>query len=1062
MECPACHVANPEANRFCMGCGSALERSCASCGASAPPEARFCGACGTALESPGPVGGGGAPAGGAEKLAPTIPEPLAQKIRETRGRIEGERRQVTVLFCDLTESTRIAEKLGPEIYRDLLGDYLERASGSVHRYEGVINQLAGDGFMAIFGAPIAHDDDAARACRAALAIQTEMRGLARDWRERLGEDLAARIGINTGLAIVGSIGSDLRMDYSAIGDTTNVASRIEAAAPAGQALVSAATRKLVAHHFETEEFATEAFKGKSEKVTVYRLVREVPRSERRHQALRSGLAPHLGRQTELALLRERFEEARAGQGQVLFLGGEAGIGKSRLIHEFRRQLEPGAFAWLEGQCVSYGSRVAHWPVADLLRGFFEVEESDSASLVAEKVQRRCREIGGPVKDAEPFFRDLLGIEPGDERLSRMSELLKSGHIFESIRNLLHTLAREHPVILLVEDVHWVDPSSEVLLRRLFDTVATARALVLVTHRPEYAWPHAERSFFGRLQLRGLAPAQVAQLAGSVLSQDVLPESVARVVAERSDGNPFFVEEVTKSLSERGLLEGVVDPGELWKEVPSTVQEVILARIDRLDDAAKRTLQMAAVIGREFTVRVLERIAEQRSEAPVLDELSGLELIYEKATYPELAYMFKHALTHDVAYGTLLESQRRALHDTVARLIEELYADRLPEFYETLALQYRRAERPERAAHYALLAAERAARHLAPEAEDGFRQAAEWSSGREECLEIAVRAQLGLGDQLIRRGAIDAANAAFEAAHRAAEEPGTRHQIRNKIVERRFVEREGVRIAFYIHGEGRDAPDTVPFVVLHPAVQGSFAFQDLAQRLCQEHTVIYLDPRGIGASDDPGGEWSFADRVEDALAVLHALPYPRYVLNGDSDGVPMVLQVREAIPERVDRLVLFGFPDVGVLAPGSSGEAIGRAEAGIASLFFEPELHTALENFFRVMGDEPGMAVWSERVLANWEKCFTSASFRAFVREAVSFDLRPLLARVDVPTLVVAAERDAIPVASVRALAEQIRGARYALIEGVSHFAPFTATETFAEIVRSFLHGGDLPREVWRP
>jgi class 3 adenylate cyclase/pimeloyl-ACP methyl ester carboxylesterase len=1042
-----------------MGCGGVLGRSCPSCGAGAPAEANFCGACGTRLGEPPRR----AEPAFEETLSRYIPEALARKIRETRGRIEGERRQVTVLFCDLAESTRITEELGPEVYRELLDDYLERTSGCIHRYEGVINQLAGDGFMAIFGAPIAHDDDAARACRAALDIQAEMRLLSRAWHERAGQHLAARIGINTGLAIVGSVGSDLRMDYSAVGDTTNVASRIEAYAQAGQALISAATRKLVAHLFETEEVATEAFRGKSERITVFRLLREVPRAARRHQALRGGLAPHLGRHTELALLRERFEDARDGRGQVVFIAGEAGIGKSRLIYEFRRQLEPGRHVWLEGQCVSYGSQISHLPIADLLRGFFEVEESDSATAVVEKIQRRCAEMGGPAKAGEPFFRDLLAVDPGDARLERMNELMKAGHVFESVRDVLHVLARERTVILLVEDVHWIDASSEQLFRRLFDTIAAARILVLVTHRSEYAWPHAERSWFGRVRLRGLGPRQVAQLASSMLGRDALPEPVVRIIAERSDGNPFFVEEVAKSLAERGLLEGDVDPESLRKEVPSTVQEVLLARIDRLDEEAKRTLQVAAVIGREFTVRVLERIAEQRAAgAPVLEELRGLEFIYEKATYPELAYMFKHALTHEVAYGALLESRRRTLHATVAQLIEELYADRLPEFYETLALQWQGAKRPECAAHYALLAAERAARHLAPEAEHGFRQAAAWSSGRDDCREIFVRAQLGLGDQSIRRGKIDAANHAFETALEAAGDVETRRHIRNKIVERRFCTRGGVRLAYYVHGEGthENPAETVPLVFLHPFIQGSFSFQDLAQKLCQERTVVYMDPRGAGASDDPGGAWNFDERVEDAIAVLRDLPYARFALNGDSEGVSMALRIYEAMPERVEALVLFGFPAVGLFAPDNPFPARERVREQMEALLFRADHRTMLENFFRLVGNEPGLSAWVEVIIPAWEQSVNEALFKAFLREALSFDLRPYLRKVRVPTLVIAAGKDVFDQSSVRHIADDIEGARFALIENVSHFAPWTARAVFADIVGTFLRTGDLPKERW--
>jgi pimeloyl-ACP methyl ester carboxylesterase len=926
----------------------------------------------------------------------------------------------------------------------------------------VIAQFAGDGFMAIFGAPIAHDDDAARACRAALGIQAELRVLSREWQERHGQRIEGRIGLNTGLAIVGSVGSDLRMEYSAIGDTTNVASRIEAFAPPGEIFVSETTRKLVAHEFETEEVASEAFKGKSETTTVFRLLRAVSRSERRHQALRAGLSRYVGRGTELSLLGARLEEAAGGSGQVVFLAGEAGIGKSRLVHEFRRRLDEDTH-WLEGQCVSYGVSISHLPIADLLRGFFEIDEADSAERIVEKVSERCARLGGPVKDGEPFYRDLLGVDPGDERLARMEERLKSGHFFESVRNLVHALAQENPVVLLLEDVHWIDASSEQLLRRLFDTLAGARVLVIATHRSEYRWPHGERSYFARVQLRGLGEELVDELARSVLARDRIPRELKRIIAQRSDGNPFFIEEVVKSLDERGLLDGQDADEGVWDQVPATVQEVLLARIDRLHEEAKRTLQIASVIGREFTLRLLERVAEAQDAPELVDELRGLELIYEKSVYPELAYMFKHALTHDVAYSTLLESQRRRLHATVARLIEELYTARLPEFYETLAFQYRQAEMFEEAARYALLSAGRASQHLAPEAEQHFRRAAKWSRGRESCADIFVRSQIGLADHLMRQGELDAGNETLRETLEVVDDSEMQRFLRNKIVERRFAERDGARLAYYIHGEGRDGDpsEIVPYVVMHPIIQGSYSFQDYAQRLCQEHCVIYFDSRGTGSSDPYPANFDFDICVADHIAILDSLPYRRFNLHGDSDGVPLTLEVYHAMPKRVANLILFGFYPVGLLCPDHPTAAAEQRD-GFAKLFLDVDQRTSLENFVNLMANEPGMSAWRELFVDDLLEHLDDEFLKAFFRQAGSHDLRPRLPGVRVPTLVIAAERDGIPVEEVRGIAEGISGAHWAVIKDSSHYANWTAIETFREIVTTFLREGALPKVEWQP
>jgi class 3 adenylate cyclase/pimeloyl-ACP methyl ester carboxylesterase len=991
-----------------------------------------------------------------------VPRPLADKILAARGRIEGERRQVTVLFCDLADSTRVAEHLGAEVYRQLLDEYLGETLRSVYRYEGVVSSLAGDGFMAIFGAPVAHDDDAARACRAALDVLTEVRLLSRRWHDRVGQPVAARIGINTGPVVVGTVGTDLRMDYTAIGDTTNVASRIEAFAPPGEACLSQATRRLIAHDFETEEVATEAFKGKREATTVFRLVRAIPRRERRHHALRGGLNRFLGRHTEVALLRERYDEARAGAGRVVFVAGEAGIGKSRLIHEFRRQLDADSYHWLEGQCVSYGTGSSYLPIIDVLRGIFEIDEGDGVEAVIAKVHGHCAALGGPAAAGEPFFRDLLAVDPGDERLARMQELHKVGFIFESVRDLAHALARQKPVVLLLEDVHWIDQSSEQLLRRLFETLAGARVLAVVTHRSEYAWPHGERSYFSRVRLHGLPPSLVDELACTVLGCDDLPPALKRVVAERSDGNPFFVEEVAKALGERGVLDAPPSDTRLLEEVPATVQEVILARIDRLPDEAKRTLQVAAVIGREFTLRVLERAAERAGD--VVCELSGLELIYEKASHPELAYMFKHALTHDVAYQTLLERERRELHGKIARLIEELYADRLPEFYETLAYQYERADVPERAAHYALLSGERAAKHLAPEAEDHFRRAARLSQGRDGCGDMFVEAQAELGDLVMRRGDVDAANDAYARAMETTRDPARLRWLRNKVSHRHFVERDGVRLAYYVHGEGAggDPQGVVPIVCFHPMIQGSYAFQDLAQRLCQEHCVVYTDARGLGASDKPEEPYDFDVRVEDALAVLRQLPYERFVLQADSDGVRVALRLYHAMPERIAKLILFGFSVVGRFA---ADNPLGLSEDEVAMLdevFLKPDYGTVLASFFGLVANEPGMSAWREVLIDTWSSQFDEDTVKRFLGDALLADERLLLPGVGVPTLVIAAENDVARIERVRYMAEHIPGAKFALIKHASHMAPWTAVETFTELLTTFVATGTIPREVWEP
>jgi class 3 adenylate cyclase/pimeloyl-ACP methyl ester carboxylesterase len=1060
VRCPSCSFENASGIKFCGNCGASLKLRCGGCGFENTPGVRFCGECGKALGSPVASTAAVEPSVAGQDAA-DLPQRL---LSAARG--DGERRQVTVLFCDLAGSTAIAERLDPEVYRQLINEYLERSIACVYRYEGTVNQIAGDGFMAIFGAPVAHDDDAARACRAGREITAAIRAISEQWSGRLGGALAARIGLNTGLVVVGAVGSDLRMDYSAIGDTTNVAARIESVARPGEVFLSETTRKLVAHRFETEAVGSETFKGKRDEVAVFRLGREVSARERRHHALRGGLSRFCGRRSELGLLVDRFAEARAGAGQVVFIAGDAGIGKSRLVHEFHRRLDSMDYVWVEGQCVSYGKLSTYHPFIDLLRGIFAIEESDSPETIIGKVDSFCASRGGLVARGEPFYRDLLAVDPGEPRLDGMLEPIKASNYSDSIRDLLLALSRERPVLFLMEDVHWIDRSSEELLRRLVDSIAAARVLVLVTHRPGYAWPHGERSYFSRLSLHGLPPSLVEELVESVLGRSDLPKPMKRLVAERSDGNPFFVEEIAKSLEELGAL-GLNDAA-VAEEVPATLQGVILARIDRLDEEAKHALQVASVIGREFAVRVLERVQDWKtSPSESLEKLRSLELIYEKAVHPDLAYMFKHALTHDVAYGTLLHAQRRELHRRIAMLVEEIYAERLPEFYETLAYQYLHAEIAERAAHYALLAAERAASHLAPEAEHYFRQAADLARRLHVAGDVLARALAGLGDQLILRGETAAANELYEEAIRSTQDEERRLWLSNKISHRSFVERDGVRLAYYVQGPGssdRDVSPIVPIVMLHPWAQGAVNFQQLAQRLCQQHCVIYMDPRGAGASGKkPGERYDFTQRVDDVLAILRSLPYSKFVLFGDSDGVRVAVDVFHAIPDRIAKLILFGGGVCFRLLPDYP---IGLSDAEAAQLleiFAGTDHRASLQNFCDAAISEPGASAWKDIIVEDWAKRFDHDTWRQFFDDIVACDQRHLLPEISVPTLVIAAEGDRLALLPFNAyLAEHIPGATFALIKGSSHAAPWTACTTFLEIMTTFIDTATLPHVEWVP
>jgi len=744
VRCGACRHENPEGSRFCNRCGAELEPACRACGHANPAGARFCNACGAALD-PGSTGAGAGPGRGsappgagvagpgpdrgetAAAAAPPLreqepdaytPRHLAERILRTRSALEGERKHVTVLFCDVADSVPLAERLGPEGMHTLMDRAFRVILERVHGYEGTVNQFLGDGAMALFGAPLALEDAPRRAVSAALAIQRGLAPLGREVEERFGIAFRMRIGIHAGPVVVGRIGDDLRMDYTAVGDTTNLAARLQAQAPPGGVLLSEAVARLATGFFDLEDAGALAVKGKAEPVRAFRALRERSGASRLEAAER--LTPLVGRERELGLLREAFDAARAGRGQAVFVVGEAGAGKSRLLHELRARLGDDAHLWLECRCASHAQSAAFHALADGLRRAFGIEEGDPDAAALAKIEAVERRRGGELAWTLPYVRLVLSLPSGDAEVDRLDAATRRSNTFGALRARLLRAAEERPLVLVVEDLHWIDRASEELMAYLLDSIPAARVLALLTHRPGYRHPFGDRSYHQRLVLQSLSEEETARMARHVLDGAEPPEELWRLVARKAEGNPFFVEEVLRSLLEEGALRRIDGRVELARdldalEVPDRIQDVLMARLDRLPEEPKRALQTASVIGREFALRLLERIHEAGDRvAPMVEELRALELIYEKAVHPELAYMFKHALTHDVAYESVLRSRRRALHGIVAATIEELYRERLPEHYAALAHHYAQAEEWGKALHYCERASAQAAEAFANE------------------------------------------------------------------------------------------------------------------------------------------------------------------------------------------------------------------------------------------------------------------------------------------------------------------------------------------------------------
>jgi len=706
MLCRSCGHDNSETASFCDQCGAALVDVCPNCGAQLGGAALFCGSCGHRIVEPSKR----APA--PDPLTYTPPH-LAEKILRDRAALEGERRTVTVLFADAMGFTPISERLDEEQVYELMQGCLARMMDAVHRYEGTITQFTGDGVMALFGAPIAHEDAARRAVAAALEMQKSLDDHAAEVKKRYSIECRFRVGLNTGPVVVGKISDSLDMDYTALGDTVNLAARMEQLAEPGAVYLSENTYRAVQDYFECEPLGALTVKGKAGPVVAYWALRERPVRTRLERAVERGLTPFIGRDQELTVLRGYLEQAKRGQGQVVFVSGEAGIGKSRLLLEFRRSILDEAATWLEGHCISYGKNIPYLPIIDILKGNFGVQEADNDAAIIRKVDEGTAHWDEGAEATVPYLKYLLNVDPGDPAVTVMDPMERRAGVFDSLRALLPQESRRRPLVVVVEDLHWVDEMSEEALAALVDVVASAPVLLVLTYRPAYAHSLGERTYYSRLALGQLRPEESVVMAEGVLQVATLPQQLQQLITSKAEGNPFYVEEVTKSLVESGVLRKTngsysVERALEQIRVPDTIQEVILSRIDRLERQAKEAIQLASVIGREFTVRLLNRISHIEAKMDeLLAELKSLELIYEKAYFPELSYMFKHALTHDVAYSTLLVERRRALHRVVAAAIEELYADRLPEHYEALAHHYYQGQQWQKALDYLVKAGDKA-------------------------------------------------------------------------------------------------------------------------------------------------------------------------------------------------------------------------------------------------------------------------------------------------------------------------------------------------------------------
>ncbi len=644
---------------------------------------------------------------------------------EARGGTDGERKTITALFADLKGSTALIEGLDPEEARAIIDPALQLMMEAVHRYEGYVAQALGDGIFALFGAPIAHEDHPQRALYAALRMQEEMRRYSDQLRLKGGAPLYLRVGVNTGEVVVRSIRKDdLHTDYVPVGHSTNLAARMEQMATPGSILITEQTRKLAEGYFALKALGAAEIKGVEEPLNVYEVLGAGPLRTKLQVAARRGLTRFVGRQSEMDQLRRALEHAKAGHGQIVGVMGEPGLGKSRLFYEFKLTSQSGCLV-LEAYSVSHGKASPYLPVIELLKSYFQFQPHDDERTRREKIGGKVLMLDRSLEDTLPYLFSLLGIDDPSSSLQQMDPQIRRRRTFDALKKLFLRESLNQPLILIFEDLHWIDTETQGFLDTLSESLASAKILLLVNYRPEYRHEWGSKTYYTQLRLAPLGKEEAKELLTALLGADVgvqhaaLLQALKHLILEKTEGTPFFMEEVVQTLAEEGVLSGERGSYRLEKvptelHIPTTVQGVLAARIDRLAPDEKALLQQLAVIGREFPVSLLRQVIPQPEDDlyHFLASLQRKEFLYEQPAFPEVEYLFKHALTQEVAYGTVLQERRKSLHEKIAQAIEALYRVNLEDHYSDLAHHYSRSGNAAKAVAYLSLAGQQAARQSA--------------------------------------------------------------------------------------------------------------------------------------------------------------------------------------------------------------------------------------------------------------------------------------------------------------------------------------------------------------
>jgi class 3 adenylate cyclase/tetratricopeptide (TPR) repeat protein len=699
MQCPKCQFENRKDAQFCSECGHKFELSCPECGNSIGASSKFCDGCGCKLESPIEA---------LDNVSETESPPrqsTADIKTDDLSPINGERKHVTVLFSDLTGYTAMSEKLDPEEVKEITTRIFGEISKIVAKYDGFIEKYVGDAVMAIFGVPQTHEDDPIRAIKAAREIHHLVDAFSPKVENKIGKSISMHTGINTGLVVTGEVDIE-RGTHGIAGDTINLASRLSNLANPGEILVNVDTCRQIEGYFTCEYLKTATVKGKSERVEVHRVLsqREKPVTIRRLSGVRADL---VGRKIELAELAKAVENLRVGKGSIFAIYGDAGTGKSRLVEEFRATLDFEEFQWQEGHAYAYAQNIPYFPMIDLLNRVFQIEEGDSSEKVRYKLQSGIKQLIGNNEEIYPYIGGLYSLSI--QKLEEVSPEFWKTRLHESLQAILATLAKKTPTIFYLEDLHWADSSFVELFRKACLEMRQP-AIVLCAYRPPFCLFTSHElsslgNFYHEIRLEDLSLSDAQDMIESLLKTDSIPSELKRLVQSKAEGNPFYLEELVNSMIESETL--IQDNGN-WKitrpitesDISSSIHGLISDRLDRLKNNAKRILQEASVIGRAFFYEILKRITElQDCIDRGLSTLERIDLIRTRSFQPDLEYIFKHALTQEVVYSGLLKKERQEIHERIGLVIEKLFSNRLPEFYETLAHHFSNGKSVLKAADY---------------------------------------------------------------------------------------------------------------------------------------------------------------------------------------------------------------------------------------------------------------------------------------------------------------------------------------------------------------------------